>query len=488
MAMTTTRRRPPLRWQPPTPRVLNFPRRHVRRPPSSAGKRGTRRLEALFDEERAFGKDGMGADSDVPIVVLRGGGGEREEDEDEGRREVAGVESEMLRAECRLLRMERELALKKLKRNRARMERLLRSALQILISGRDKVGGSVCDSLDEEIEAMRCKLVDLQRVSGAKVFESHQRDTSSSFDDQDSNSLSRLVLDGNQIPREIQELAEASLSIHASSAAERSFGESSSRFTEMELLSMKMEGLSNGTLFERLETSHGLMKLSKVDSFVASYASSSCTTERPDSASYIIHHHSDKEGTSDDEKQCSGRCRAVVRRVVEQVRIETEQWSQMQEMAEKVKEEMEQLQASRDMWEQKALDSENQITSLHCTVQEWKRRAFCHEAKMNDLQTQVHILQQELKMLRDGARTNSSSPKSTEGVRENEKRVLICQLKESCDLKGASNRQYGCEEKKKQHPHNRRLEVPKRSPFRDIGNSSPLMRQITKVVFPGHRR
>lgn len=83
-------------------------------------KRG-RRLEALFDEERVFGKYG----TDVPpVVVLNAGPPDDKE-------EVAGVETEMLRAECRFLRMERELALKKLKR---RMERILRSALQTLVS------------------------------------------------------------------------------------------------------------------------------------------------------------------------------------------------------------------------------------------------------------------------------------------------------------------------------------------------------------------
>uniref|UniRef100_A0A7N0TVA0 Uncharacterized protein n=1 Tax=Kalanchoe fedtschenkoi TaxID=63787 RepID=A0A7N0TVA0_KALFE len=424
--MATTRRRPRLKWQPlapPAPRVLNFPR-HLPPFAGASGKRRTKRLEVLFDEEREFGKDGMRADYDynVPIVVLNSDG------EDE-RPDAAGVESEMLRAECRFLRMEREVALKKVRRNRARMERLHRSALQTLISGRDKMrgeSGSVCDSLDDEIEAMRCKLVDLQRVSGARVFESHHRNSSWNFDDQDSNFQSRLLVPyGNQIPREIQELAEASLSIHSGSAAEQSIGESS---------------------------------------------------------------RSTDDGMADEERRCSGSCRAVVWRIVEEVRIEMEQWSQMQGMLEKVKEEMGQLQASRSMWEQRALDSDNQITALNSTVQEWKEKAFAQETKVNSLQTQAHVLQRELKMLRDGAAT-SSSPQ-TEVADEKEKRVVVCLLKENQNLENANNKQQGAssEEKKKQRMRSKRLQVPKRPPFRDIGNSSPLMRQIANVVFPGHRR
>lgn len=65
---------------------------------------------------------------------------------------------------------------------------------------------------------------------------------------------------------------------------------------------------------------------------------------------------------------CSGHCKAVVRRIVEQIRAETEQWSQMQEMLGEVRDEMEELQASRDFWEDRALDSDYQIQSLVSAV------------------------------------------------------------------------------------------------------------------------
>lgn len=69
-----------------------------------------------------------------------------------------------------------------------------------------------------------------------------------------------------------------------------------------------------------------------------------------------------------EENVCSGRCKAIVRRIVEQVRAETEQWSQMQEMLGQVKEEMEVLHASRDFWEDRALDSDYHIQSLQSVV------------------------------------------------------------------------------------------------------------------------
>ena len=77
-----------------------------------------------------------------------------------------------------------------------------------------------------------------------------------------------------------------------------------------------------------------------------------------------------QESTLNDEKKCSGRCKSMVRRIVEQVRAETEQWSQMQEMLGQVREEMEELQASRDFWEDRALDSEFEIHSLRSKVRQ----------------------------------------------------------------------------------------------------------------------
>lgn len=71
---------------------------------------------------------------------------------------------------------------------------------------------------------------------------------------------------------------------------------------------------------------------------------------------------------SHEESACTGRCKVIVRRIVDQVRAETEQWSQMQEMLNHVREEMDELQASRDFWQDRALDAECQIQSLRSAV------------------------------------------------------------------------------------------------------------------------
>lgn len=83
--------------------------------------RKVNKLGVLFDEEREFRRgrvddrvDGVGA----------------EEVEEEKWR----FQAEMLRAECNLLRIEREVAVKKMERRRVQVERLLRSAVQSLLS------------------------------------------------------------------------------------------------------------------------------------------------------------------------------------------------------------------------------------------------------------------------------------------------------------------------------------------------------------------
>lgn len=69
-----------------------------------------------------------------------------------------------------------------------------------------------------------------------------------------------------------------------------------------------------------------------------------------------------------DEHKCSGRCKAIIRRIVEQVRAETDQWSQMQEMLGQVRGEMEELRTSRDFWENQSLSSDYKIQTLRDSV------------------------------------------------------------------------------------------------------------------------
>lgn len=138
---TAASRRP--RWRhhappPPTPRILHFPRR---RPSSRRDLKSntTNRLWALIDRERR---------ARVPIVVLDNNNnsseGERRRERVESRsqspkgwaleEEKWKFQAEMLRAECNLLRMEKEIAVKKLERTRVQMETTLRSALHTLVS------------------------------------------------------------------------------------------------------------------------------------------------------------------------------------------------------------------------------------------------------------------------------------------------------------------------------------------------------------------
>ena len=91
-----------------------------------------------------------------------------------------------------------------------------------------------------------------------------------------------------------------------------------------------------------------------------------------------------QESTLNDETKCSGRCKSMVRRIVEQVRAETEQWSQMQEMLGQVREEMEELQASRDFWEDQALNSEFEIQSLRSKVRQSFYVVSEEREKLND--------------------------------------------------------------------------------------------------------
>ncbi|KAK3032967.1 hypothetical protein RJ639_035795 [Escallonia herrerae] len=247
-----------------------------------------------------------------------------------------------------------------------------------------------------------------------------------------------------------------------------------------------------------------------------------------------------------EENLCSGRCKAVVRRIVAQVRAETEQWSQMQEMLGQVRKEMEELQASRDLWKDRALDSENKIQSLQSSVQEWREKALVFETKANALQTETSTLRGELEKLkieekREVTTTQEFTPISLSKQIEMEKCMLKYRAKEyrstadrltkqeifkeklrtveisesmpTRDLppislgkhiakekhgllsrlkedrhpndKG-SKRENSCDGRRRAHTCSSGHVVSTRSPFRDIGNSSPLVRQSGSAVFPLH--
>ncbi|KAG5253844.1 myosin [Salix suchowensis] len=498
---TLTSRRPKWQYPPPqpTPRILHLPRRPRRKqvPKSSAAKQSSvkdkkGRLEVLFDQERGFARGVM------PIVMVGGIGGDQylEEERRERVEERESVvmeeekwrfQAEMLRAECNLLRMEREIAVKKMERRRVQMERILRSAVRTLLSVRQ----GICDGrdmrmvLDEEIQELIEKLERLQRRSGVKDSEGRK---CSNLDRQVSILRRRLEKFGGESDeicvKEIQEMAEASLSIKTNGSVHETFA--SDHSCNMEMLRRKMEGLSNGSLVERMEDEYGSM-LSTVNSSATNSASTSKRLEFPDMPSSSTR-QSCKEAKSSEEKACSGRCKVIVRRVIEQVRAETEQWSQMQGMLRQVRKEMEELQASRDFWEYRALDSDCEIQSLNSAVEEWRQRALSSEAKGNELQNQVDVLQGELERLRK-ARSKETSRSKNLPPNETEKRVLVCRLKENCNASDDCRKQKAAVSDGRRKPHagtTSGLNAPKRSPFRDIGNSSPLARQNIKAVFPLH--
>lgn len=449
------------------------------------------KLETLFDQERAFSRTG------IPIVLLDyNGGGESERRRvrvEEGSSENGMVEeekwrfqAEMLRAECNLLRMERDIAVKKLERSRVKMERTLRSAVHTLLSGRKKIceGEDVSLVLEEEIHDLAEKLKKLQRSSGVKDFEVRK---CSNFDKQTSLLQRRLEKFGATSDeicvKEIREMAEASLSIKTSCRVDDSFV-SSGKFN-VEILRRKMEGLSKGLLLNRMEEEYRSML-----STANSSASSSKHIEFHNSSSSSIR-QPDQDTMSHEDNMCSGRCKAIVRRIVEQVRVETEQWSQMQDMLGQVRVEMEELQASRDFWEDRALNSDHQIQSLRSSVQEWKQKASSSESKANELQAQMTVLRGELEWTRKEqnsvvTRTKGSPGISQDAQNEMEKRVLVCRLKENHLTDDNASKEVLREGRRKVHASSGGFLAPKRSPFRDIGNSSLLMRQNSKAIFPLH--
>ncbi|CAK7331084.1 unnamed protein product [Dovyalis caffra] len=502
---TLTTRRPKWQYPPaqPTPRILHLPRRPRRKPQvpkANATRQSSQRdkkgkLEALFDQERGFARGVM------PIIMVSGSRGDQcfEEERRERVEERESVvmeeekwrfQAEMLRAECNLLRMEREIAIKKMERRRVQMERILRSAVQTLLSGRKGIcdGKDVSMVLDELIE----KLEKLQRRSGVKDLEGRK---CSNLDRQVSLLQRRLEKFGGESDeicvKEIQEMAEASLSIKTNCSVHETFA-SNRGCNQMEILRRKMEGLSNGSLLERMEDEYGSM-LSTANSSAANSASTSKRTEFSNMPSSSARQPCKETKPGEEKKACSGCCKVIVRRVIEQVRAETEQWSQMQEMLGQVRNEMEELQTSRDFWEDRALDSDCQVQSLNSAVQEWRQKALSSEAKENELRNQVAVLQVELERLRKeraraASRSKNLPPVSLEALNETEKRVLVCRLKENRNTNDDCRKQkeFFSDGGRKPHACTSGHNATKRSPFRDIGNSSPLARQNGRAVVPLH--
>lgn len=110
----------------PAPRILHLPVRPSRRIPRAvkveAGEgSGKEKLGTLFERERRFRRSGEGR-----VEMVDAGEGVK----------AWMFQEEVLRAECNVLRMEKEIAVKKLRSSRLSTEKILRSAIQALIEVR----------------------------------------------------------------------------------------------------------------------------------------------------------------------------------------------------------------------------------------------------------------------------------------------------------------------------------------------------------------
>ncbi|TYG38958.1 hypothetical protein ES288_D13G265800v1 [Gossypium darwinii] len=537
MGETITKRS---KWQypppQPAPKILHLPPRPKRKPPLKPSKLPSlhnetkgKQLVNLFDQERCF-KRGL-----IPLMLVN----PMEESNEEMKREkveeeeennggvVALVEeekwkfqAEMLRSECNLLRIERDIVVKKMERSCVKMEKTLKSAVHTLVSGRNNIceENDVRMILEELINELLEKLEKMQKRTGVKDLEAK---TCSNFDKQACFLRTRLDKFGEfpveQIrAEEIREMAEASLSIKTSSESDESLVSNRNN----NILRRNMERLSKGVLFERMAEEYGLMASSGNSSKRIDYSDSSpSSTQRSDKVNFmndscyismLIAHayirkvftfvgsssckvykwdmvtivprtiYSVPEKMSGEPRVCSGHCKAIVRRIVEQVRAETEQWSQMQDMLGQVRDEMEELQKCRDYWEDRALDSDYQIRSLKSAVKEWRQKAHSSEAKASELQARMFLLHEEIERLRNErerktVRGRNTLPANQEARNETEKRILMCDLKEN-----RCANDDGC----KAQPCTATGLLPRRSPLRELGNMSALMKQHGEGILP----
>ncbi|KAK4441449.1 hypothetical protein Salat_0479800 [Sesamum alatum] len=451
MSSTTSRR---TKWHPPppTPKILHFPlSRRTRRKqptPTTHRRRSNNPLHLMNHSYFSSRENLEDRENNELFLNSNSGVGRRERVEEEcGGGGCNGFEieeekwmfqAEMLRAECNFLRMEREFALKKLERNRVKMERALRSAVHTLVSGRKKIfeGKNVNVLLEKEIEELSEKLEELHKSSRMK---DHKVRKCSNFDKKAWLLQRRLEKLGESSDdsslKELQTLPESSSSINTSCNIDKQSCVTNSttenKSTEVDELRKKMEGLSKGML-DRVEEEYGSMLSTTANCCIASSASTSKGIDCPNFSSFPTRQMY-QEPVLDEDNKCSGRCKAVIGRIVEQVRAETEQWSQMQEMLGRVRGEMEELQASRDFWENRAHNSDNEIQSLKHAVEEWKEKADGYENKANELQLQLEKCKAELKLEKNReVKTGSDHPRRQ---LEMKRHVMKCHLKENqcCD-------------------------------------------------------
>ncbi|KAI7746110.1 hypothetical protein M8C21_020898, partial [Ambrosia artemisiifolia] len=400
------------------------------------------KLESLFGVEREFTRSPTGRREMMEV-------------EDDGCGQLAAerwrFQAEILRAECNFLKMERKSALKKLEKNRMRIERTLKSALKSVAFGRKKLceGKNMEVVLEEEMKELTKKLEELQNN-----------------------------YDGEKVNGDCSDLT----------------CKSQNKSTDVSFSAQKSKGI-----IDQMEKDYR----SIVNNSVASSSSTSNRIGFSDNLSFsnrFSNQAKEPLGSQESGNKCSGRCKLLVRRMSEQVRADTEQWTQMQEMLGQLRQEMEVLQTSKNFWETQALVSNQEIQSLMTDVEEWKEKAVTYETKADALQTEVNLVKGELeKLKKDQVKAIDSTPKkiilslSKQIERETkngfscrmkgqcdavdnkkdpqplslgkqlakEKRILISRLKENA----SNNNEILSDERRKGH-------YLVRSPFKDVGNAS----------------
>ena len=123
-------------------------------------------------------------------------------------------------------------------------------------------------------------------------------------------------------------------------------------------------------------------------------------------------------------------------------------------------------------------------------MKEWRQKALSFEAKANELHAQISVLHDEIERLRKErdrkiVRARNISPINQEAHKETEKRVLVCRLKENhcVNADGCNQKELLRDERRKTQTYTAGL-LPRRSPLREIGNMSALMKQHGEGILP----
>uniref|UniRef100_A0A0D9VRA3 Uncharacterized protein n=1 Tax=Leersia perrieri TaxID=77586 RepID=A0A0D9VRA3_9ORYZ len=512
----------------PAPRILNLPRRPAAGRSAGRAQQQTRmaaavNLGALFEMERRV--RGLESAPASPPYTSRAARSQEDAGEQE---EKWRFQAEILRAECNFLRMEREVALRKLDRHRGQMEAALKSAVETLVSGRKKIDGrgdvGMAAALEEGIEDLEEMMGELRvekEETGRKATSGPrqlQRSHGKNFDRQASSlrrHLERMPpADAEPCVKDIREIA---LPVAPPSppspppADEHSDDDdghsNSANLSDVEMLRMKMEGMSKGMRERMAEYSRRLEAVAGGDgddcqsrkcgsrhsrkasagsqrswSGGCSNAGASRDTaaasqgrSRHAMAPEKHHHHHQQNKIMFEECKLVGSgsccdCREIVGKIMEQVRTESEQWTEMQDMLEQVRLEMQELQSTRDTWQRRAIASDISLRSLNSQVLEWKHRAQVSEQHVEELHKKISELEGKLHTFKAHfpskgqpnqewseackmekpriTKAQHPRPSHESGGKEKEKHVLICRVKHSPSV------------------------VTKRQPFQEIGNIS----------------